>query len=229
MEENILIIGTGGLHARMIETCLGKNQNVASTFYSESFREETKPGKKPKKAAGAPPEKEKHFSLAWDPGSSLSSKNIILQAEQKLGRIDRAFLIFPSGKIAEPFHETATAAIQKILDYRVKSYILFLKDLINHFMEKKGGELYGILHFEEGEWSSPLTAGSYEMFRMILLSCLPLYEKEPFALTGFESESPDTAGYCDFILKQAAGKNKKSGSFFQYPPKGLFSAGSRRK
>jgi hypothetical protein len=235
-----LIIGTGALHAELTDAFVQKQERVVTTFYSEGRRESLKPAAPGKARIGKGPREPKtenpaagagdaFFSLPWNPGSSLGSRNLILQTEQRLGGIDQAFLIFPSGKFSEPFHQLTIAAVEKTLDYRVKSYLLLLRDLLNYFMDKKSGSLFGILHFEEGERASPLVAGAYEMFRTAFLSCLSIYQGESFNLIGFESSSADLSGYRDLIVKSSGGGTKPGLTMNVFPPRGLFSRAGRRR
>ena len=211
MEETILIAGSGVLHSHLIQACLSRNCRVISTAYSDEFQESGNG----ETAAG----KGQSAVLSWNPGSSLSPRNILSRCDREAGPLDSAYLVFPSGRTTEAFHETSSAAVQKILDYRVKSYLFFLKELITYFMARKRGTQNAVLYSEEGEILSPLIAGTYEMFRALIRSCFSAYEREPFRLRGFESRSTDLENYGEFILQHSLDSDKKENQFFQYPRK----------
>ena len=219
MEETILIAGTGPLHSRLIETCLDRQYRVISTALETESPGEREPGDQKVHP--------RHLALPWNPGSSLSPGNILLQAEHDSGPFKAAFLVFPSGRTSESFHEISSAAIQKILDYRVKSYLFFLRELIALFIRRGGGELNAVLHSEEGALVSPLVAGTYEMFRTMVRSCLSVYGEESFLFRGFESSSAEPEPFRDFIIEQTLDNPAPRGRLLSFPPRGgLFSRGS---
>ena len=214
MEKTILFAGTGPLCTSLIDEYLKRGVKIVSSVFDNQKQE---PGKNV--------ENDRIIVLPWTPGSSLSPRNIIMRGESEMGAFDEAFLIFPSGRTGESFHEISSAAIQKILDYRVKSYLFFFKELLNYFIRRKKGELNAVIYSEEGEWQSPLNAGTYEMFRSLIKSSLTIYERESFKITGFESDSRDLDGYRNFILSQKEKESRSRDKFHRYSDKGMFALG----
>ncbi|MBI9103289.1 MAG: hypothetical protein JEY99_12805 [Spirochaetales bacterium] len=218
MEKTILFAGTGSLCTALVDEYLSRGNKVVSAVFDNQKQE---PGKNL--------ENSRQLRLPWAPGSSLSPRNIIMKGESEMGQYSEAFLIFPSGRTGESFHEISSAAIQKIIDYRVKSYLFFYKELLNYFIRKKEGEINAILYSEEGEWQSPLNAGTFEMFKAVIHSSFAIYEREPFSITGFESGSRDLEGYKEFILNQKEKESRTKNKFHKFSDKGLFTFSSQTK
>jgi len=218
MDKTILFAGTGPLCTTLTDEYLKRGDKVVSAVFDNQNQEQEKNQ-----------EKSKQLILPWTPGSSLSPRNILMKGESEMGEYSEAFLIFPSGRTGESFHEISSAAIQKIIDYRVKSYLFFYKELLNYFIRKKDGEINAVIYSEEGEWQSPLNAGTYEMFKAVIHSSFTIYEREPFSVTGFESDSRDLEGFKDFILNQKEKEVKSKNRFHRFSEKGLFIFGSPAK
>ena len=206
MDKTVLFAGTGPLRSMLIEEYLKKGYKVISSVFDIR---KTEPGQNI--------ENSRHLVLPWTPGSSLSPRNIIMKAQEEMGSVKEAFLIFPSGRSGESLHEISSAGIQKIIDYRVKSYLFFFKELLNLFIRNKEGELNAVLYSEEGEWQSPLNAGTYEMFYSVIKSAFTIYEREPFTITGFESDSKDLNEFGSFILSKLEKENSEKNRFYRFP------------
>ena len=169
-------------------------------------------------------------AYTWVPGSSLSPRNILLQSHRDQGEAENAFLIYTVGKTGEPFHTASSASIQRLLDQKVKSYLFFWKELVGHYVSRRKGRLSVILHSEPGTLRDPLNAGTYGMFRSLVIASLQAYQKEPFRMGLFESESEDLEGFTSYILDLMVEETWEENMIYSFPEKaGRFSLGSKRR
>ena len=218
MKRTIFVAGGTPLNNQLIEDFLAKGKKViAATFTNQMEKEESS-------AEGL------LLTYPWVPGSSLSPRNILIQGTREQGEIQKAFLVYATGKAGDPLHRASSAAIQRLLDQKVKSYLFLLKELVSYFIDNKEGELTVALLAERGALRDPITAGAYGMFRSLVMTSLHVYEPEPLRMSLFETESGDHAGFLDYMMNCLENESKKGNRIYTFPEKGgLFSRASARR
>jgi hypothetical protein len=167
--------------------------------------------------------------LAWNPGSPISARTLLLGAENRLSRIDEAVLVCvpPALRCRPP--ELPPAEVETMVEENIKGWFFLVRELALFFTAKKSGTLALALN-EIGSGGSrdsaadllgPSAAASFgALTRGILASA----SAEPWLTMGFSSsETGDEAAFASFIWKRLdEGGKRDSGKLHKYGKLNLF-------
>jgi hypothetical protein len=166
--------------------------------------------------------------LEWNPYSPISTRNLILAAENKIGPIETGIIVCAALNNAET-HDFSPAGIDFIVNNHIKSYMLLAHELMRTFRAKQNRSLAFVLL--EGPDQGILAAPVLSAFKSFSNSMLALSNSEYLSTLAFSSQDINVplmnefAGYIFKILDE----NKKTdrARWFKFskskmrPPSGL--------
>ncbi|MFP4180234.1 MAG: hypothetical protein ACLFNZ_07685 [Spirochaetaceae bacterium] len=223
MAEEVLLIGHHTpLGKKIAELLLAEGSSVVRTVLpeEEAPQEEAGPSRETEE------EEELLTSVLWNRSSPISTHNVILETYTQHEKLDRVLFIFDTTKDNRALHEIPLAEIEKYIDRRFKGLTFLLKELIQHYQRNRGlAEISLILHTEGAKVLPPLDGMGSGAFRSLGNSLFTFYQNEDITINGFESSSPDSGDYAEFILKTLREKAGKShGKWFRFQDKSVWNS-----
>ena len=199
---NILLAGTdGGLLSELTEEALTAGNRVAVTTqaFSEAGRE----------AEGLKGKQSLRY-IAWNPRSPLSARTVITEAQNSLGVIDEALVVFCADTGKKEFHEMSFADMEKIVDDSVKGFFFLVKEVFAALQRQKKGALC-FVHYDGGvEVLPPPQAAASAAFRAFVSSLFTQYQDEAFTLYGYYSSTAETRGFARFLAELSGTRTEKT-------------------
>jgi hypothetical protein len=218
MTRGILIVGNESALSRAIENEAAKRvekyavslipNRLTDVQQRVSHQENAHPGR---------------FSVAWNPGSAISSRTLVLTAENKLDRIDEAILICSPPSVRRPAADLPLSDIEILINDHIKGWFFLVKEIANAFT-RRGSGILGFVYFDaspEGgkdETADLLGSSSLASFRSLTAGLLGAAKREPFITMGFSSsDRTDDNGFAAHIFKTIDGADlKDSGKLHKY-------------
>ncbi len=179
-------------------------------------------------AAGGKPEAA-GGDLAWNPAGPISSRALVVAAENRLGKIDEAVLVCTPPVLRRRADELAPAEIDAIVDDLVKGWFFLVRELALSFRARKAGTLALVLSEAENgnrkEDGVDLVGASIAAsFRSFAQGLLAASFAEPYRVLAFSSaEAGEDAAFAAFVFKVLdEGAKKDAGKWHKYGRGGLF-------
>jgi hypothetical protein len=174
-------------------------------------------------AAGALPESvrassgdESRFPLAWNPGSPISARTLVIAAENRLEHINEAILICTPPAVRRPAAELDPGDIEIMVNDHIKGWFYLVKELAAVFRARRAGSL--ALVFSEtcpgggrDDAADLLGPAALASFRVFTQSVLSAALNEPYQTMGFSSSDAGAeAAFAAFIVKILDEGNKRN-------------------
>lgn len=201
MTRGILIAGAGSSLSQAIAAEAARRvEHFASAVIPGDFsvlREDGLPERKEGAAA---------VTLAWNPGSPISARSLVIAAENRLGHIDEAILVCTPPSIRKKAHELSPGGIETIVNDHIKGWFFLVRELCAVFKERKAGTLALVLSGirDVGEkdgtvdmMGPPVAASFRALAQGVLASSLA----EPYEAMAFSSDTAEDALFAAFIFK----------------------------
>jgi hypothetical protein len=163
--------------------------------------------------------------LAWNPGSPISARTLVLAAENRLEHIDQAILVCTPPPLRRPAEELAPADIDAAVNDHIKSWFFLAKELAATFKNRKTGtagtlalvlaDTAGVL--EKGETPDLIGPSVAASFRAFAQGLLASSVGKPYEIMAFSSETGEAALFASFIFKIIdEGGKRNSGKWHKY-------------
>jgi hypothetical protein len=153
---------------------------------------------------------------AWNPGSPVSARSLVLAAENRIGPLSGAIVVCSAPNEAET-RDFSPAGIDMIVNNHIKSYMFLSRELIKYFQQKKQGTL--ALALLETPPQGLLTASVFGAFRSFSGSLLERSDTEHLRMASFlcdEKTPAPTNEYAAYILKTLTENKKIDRSLFKF-------------
>jgi hypothetical protein len=153
---------------------------------------------------------------AWNPGSPVSARSLVLAAENRIGSLSGAIVVCSAPNEAET-RDFSPAGIDMIVNNHIKSYMFLSRELIKYFQQKKQGTL--ALALLETPPQGLLTASVFGAFRSFSGSLLERSDTEHLRMASFLCDEKTPAPineYAAYILKTLTENKKIDRSLFKY-------------
>jgi NAD(P)-dependent dehydrogenase (short-subunit alcohol dehydrogenase family) len=165
--------------------------------------------------------------LEWNPGSPISSRTLILAAQNRLGHIDDAILVCAPPAIRRPPEELVPVEIDRIINDQIKGWFFLVRELIVVFKARKSGTLTlalsDVAPGAREELPDLLGAPAAASFRAFVQNLLISSLNEPYQIMGFSSaESGEDPAFAAYIFKLLEDSRKNSGKWYKYGKRGIF-------
>lgn len=163
--------------------------------------------------------------LAWNPGSPISARTLVLAAENRLEHIDQALLVCSPPVLRRQVEDISPADIEIVVNEYIKGWFLLVKELTAAFKVRNAGTLalvlsdtgFGPDKNDTADLMGPSVAASFRSFAQGLIASSA---SKPYQTLAFSSETGEDAEFAAFIFKtldeggkRAAGKWHKYGKF----------------
>jgi hypothetical protein len=165
-------------------------------------------------------------TITWNRRSALSARSVILHAQNVLGDLPRAVVIFSAVRDTTPFHESSIVSLENRVDAEIKGFLFLLRELLSHFHKRRAGSLTLAVHEGGDPTRSPAESVSLSAFMGLAESLSRHYKNEALSMRLCYSAHEDIAGYAQFVLDcLAAPPSKKAKTeWLVFPQKRLFGA-----
>ncbi len=167
--------------------------------------------------------------LAWNPAGPISSRALVVAAENRLGKIDEAILVCSPPVLRRRADELAPAEIDAVVDDLVKGWFFLVRELALSFRARKAGKLALVLSEAETgnrkeEGVDLVGASIAASFRSFAQGLLAASFAEPYRVLAFSTaEAGEDAAFAAFVFKILDEDNKKdAGKWHKYGRGGLF-------
>jgi NAD(P)-dependent dehydrogenase (short-subunit alcohol dehydrogenase family) len=211
MSSTLLVAGgDSALGNSIIEKALAAGYRVAATSRAVPRKKTAKPPR---------PESDNRLIVPWSAQSPVSARNVILNTLSAFDAIDDAVVVHSLTRDKRPIHELPSAYLQESIDTYLKGYVFMIKELASHFSKKKSGTLSLVVNVEGSEVLTMLDALVTAAFSALAKSMVTSYQNDTIRVNGFESASPDTADFAQFIWGTISGQ-RTSGRWHHHGEKG---------
>lgn len=166
--------------------------------------------------------------LAWNPGSPVSARTLILAAENRLEQIHEAILVCAPPPLRKSPGELSASDIEIMVNDHIKGWFFLVKELVSLFRMRQGGTLVlALSEFESvgGKNEAPdmLGPSAVASFRAFAQGVLAAASHEPFQIIGCSSAGTDHAAFAGFIFKLLEeGGKRNTGKWHKFGKMGLF-------
>jgi NAD(P)-dependent dehydrogenase (short-subunit alcohol dehydrogenase family) len=170
-----------------------------------------------------PPEGAAYTPLNWNPGSPVSTRSLVLAAENHLGHIDEAVLVCAPPSVRKPADALIPAEIEVMVNDHMKGWFFLVKELSALFKARKTGTLALVLsdispgggRDDEVDLMGPSVTSSFRAFTQGLLAAS---FREPYQVLGFSaSDAGEDGDFAAFIFKvMEEGGKRNAGKWHKY-------------
>lgn len=208
MQKNILITGKDTyIGNELCKDFLSRGQKVLATVES----------------AKHPPAGEENLTIKqWNPLSSISAKNLVLDSRNDVGPLDTAIIVFSPAKSGIPFDQTSFRDIETGIDQYIKGRIFLCKEVYNHMIKQGKGALIILIYEENAEKTTPLESSYFGAIRSF---CESLLKERQLDMYVIDSTSKDPELFLDYLqntLKDT--KKNPPGKYYRHSDKRGFFA-----
>ncbi|MCL2608932.1 MAG: hypothetical protein FWD94_03390 [Treponema sp.] len=143
----------------------------------------------------------------WNPGSAISSRALILAAENRLGPIDRAIFVCCPPTCPLPLAELGPADIEILVNEQIKGWLLLARELTGLFAKRQQTSLILAWHElpakpgDRNAGTEPFASLTLAAFRALAGSLLVAATDENTVQGFTSSESGNDSAFASFIFK----------------------------
>jgi hypothetical protein len=180
-------------------------------------------------SGGEPSAEKARIHLDWNPGSPISTRTLIIAAENRLDHIDEAILVCSPPAVRRLPADISFADIEVLVSDHIKGWFFLAKELAAVFRERETGTLalvYPAAGLPGGKDDAVDLLGppALAAFQALTRSLLASAFNEPYLTLGFSGpESGEEAGFAAFIIKQMEDSSRRNnGKIYKYGKLNLF-------
>jgi hypothetical protein len=165
--------------------------------------------------------------LTWNPGSPISARTLVLQAEHHLEHVDDAILVCAPPSLRRPVAELLPQDIEVLANDHIKGWFLLARELAALYRTRRSGTLalvvpdIGSGRDDQADLLGVPAAAAFRAFAQGLLSSAAL---EPYLTLGFSSqEAGEDESFAAYIFKLIDEANRRnSGKWHKFGKLGFF-------
>jgi NAD(P)-dependent dehydrogenase (short-subunit alcohol dehydrogenase family) len=230
--KGILIAGNESTLSAVIATEAGKQVGRFATalipnrlpYPLENFQLGDRPSALPKGKGAVP--------LAWNPGSPVSARTLVLSVENQIGQIDEAILVCAPPAVRKKAEDLNPSNIEIIVNDHIKGWFFLVKELAVVFKARQGGALALVLSdivsgggHDDTDLIGPSVAASFRSFAQGLMASS---QTEPYGVYGFSIPAGTYFGTGDdhdvgtFVFKILDDSKRNAGKWHKFGGKLTF-------
>jgi NAD(P)-dependent dehydrogenase (short-subunit alcohol dehydrogenase family) len=165
--------------------------------------------------------------LAWNPGSPISARTLVLSAEHHLEHIDDAILVCAPPSLRRPAAELLPMDIEILVNDHIKGWFFLVRELAGIFRARRSGALalvipeFGTGRDDQADLLGIPAAAAFRAFTQGLLASAAI---EPYLTLGFSSqEVGEDDAFAAYIFKLIDEANRRnSGKWHKFGKLGFF-------
>jgi hypothetical protein len=159
--------------------------------------------------------------LAWNPGSPISARTLVLSAERQLEHIDEAVLVCAPPSLRRSAAEILPLDIEILVNDHIKGWFFLIRELAGIFRARRAGTLVLVvsdLGSGRDDQADLLGVPAAAAFRAFAQGVLASSSAEPYLTMGFSSqETGENENFAAYIFKFIDEANKRnSGKWHKY-------------
>jgi hypothetical protein len=159
--------------------------------------------------------------LAWNPGSPISARTLVLSAERQLEHIDEAVLVCAPPSLRRSAAEILPLDIEILVNDHIKGWFFLIRELAGIFRARRVGTLALVvpdLGSGRDDQADLLGVPAAAAFRAFAQGLLASSSAEPYLTMGFSSqEAGENENFAAYIFKFIDEANKRnSGKWHKY-------------
>ena len=166
---------------------------------------------------------EKAIPLSWNPGSPISARTLVFSAENRMGMIHDAILVFSPPAIFKSVEIMTPEEIEALVNDHIKGWFLLCRELALYFNRVGSGSISLAIHDYTKSRSKTLdlnlfgqtAAASFKTFTHGLFAAS---HNEPYHVMGFSGpKTSDTEKFAAWLFAKIDKSSKKtSGKWYRY-------------
>jgi NAD(P)-dependent dehydrogenase (short-subunit alcohol dehydrogenase family) len=225
MTRGILIAGNDSLLCAAVAAQAAKRvERFAQVLLPNRLSGQNR-GLRPEAPYASPPDSAESGSpaipLAWNPGSPISARTLVLSAAHQLERIDEAVLICNPPSFRRPAAELLPLDIEILVNDHIKGWFFLVRELAGIFRARRSGTLALVVPDSLSNRDDPadlLGSPAAATFRAFTQGLLASSVPEPYITLGFSSqETGEDENFAAYIFRQIDQANKRnSGKWHKY-------------
>ncbi|MDR1024825.1 MAG: hypothetical protein LBL56_03800 [Treponema sp.] len=159
--------------------------------------------------------------LAWNPGSPISARTLVLSAAHQLERIDEAVLVCNPPSFRRPAAELLPLDIEILVNDHIKGWFFLVRELAQIFRARRSGTLALVVPDSPAgrdDQADLLGLSAAAAFRAFAQGLLASSLAEPYVTLGFSSqETGEDDNFAAYIFRLIDQPNKRnSGKWYKY-------------
>jgi NAD(P)-dependent dehydrogenase (short-subunit alcohol dehydrogenase family) len=164
--------------------------------------------------------------LAWNPGSPVSARSLVLGAENRMGRIDEAVLVCTPPAVRKNAADLNPSNIEIIVNDHIKGWFFLVRELAAVFKARRAGSLALVLSDIAGaggrddtDLIGPSVSASFRSFAQGLMASS---QAEPYGVYGFSIPAGTYLGTGDandvgaFVFKTLEDGRRNAGKWHKF-------------
>jgi hypothetical protein len=165
--------------------------------------------------------------LAWNPGSPISARTLVLSAEHHLEHIDDAILVCAPPSLRRPAAELLPLDIEILVNDHIKGWFFLVRELAGLYRARRSGTLALVvpdIGSGRDDQADLLGIPAAAAFRAFAQGLLAAASAEPYLTLGFSSqEAGEDENFAAYIFKLIDEANKRnSGKWHKFGRLGFF-------
>ena len=166
---------------------------------------------------------DKAIALSWNPDSPISARTLVFSAENRMGKIHDAILVFSPPVIYKTVETMMPEEIEALVNDHIKGWFLIVRELALYFQRSGSGSLSLVardirkIRGRDSELNllGQAAAASFMAFSRNLLAAS---YNEPYQVMGFSApETCDMDKFAAWVFTKIDKSSKKdSGKWFRY-------------
>jgi NAD(P)-dependent dehydrogenase (short-subunit alcohol dehydrogenase family) len=176
------------------------------------------------------PEGKGALPLAWNPGSPVSARTLVLSVENQIGPIDEAVLVCTPPAVRKNVEDLSPSNIEIIVNDHIKGWFFLVKELAAVFKARQAGSLALVLSDISGgrddtDLIGPSVSASFRSFAQGLMASS---QAESYGVYGFSIPAGTYFGTGDdndvgaFVFKALEEGKRNSGKWHKFGSKLTF-------
>jgi hypothetical protein len=171
-------------------------------------------------------------SFAWNPGSPVSARTLVLSVENQIGQIDKAILVCTPPAVRKNAEDLSSSNIEIIVNDHIKGWFFLVKELAVVFKARQAGSLALVLSDivsgdgrDDTDLIGPSVSASFRSFAQSLMASS---QAEPYGVYGFSIPAGAYLGTGDdndvgaFVFKTLEDSKRNSGKWHKFGSKLTF-------
>jgi NAD(P)-dependent dehydrogenase (short-subunit alcohol dehydrogenase family) len=177
------------------------------------------------------PEGKGAVPLAWNPGSPVSARTLVLSVENQMGQIDEAILVCIPPAVRKNPEDLSPSNIEIIVNDHIKGWFFLVKELAAVFKARQAGSLALVLSDiissgrDDTDLIGPSVSASFRSFAQGLIASS---HAEPYGVYGFSIPAGTYLGTGDdndvgaFVFSIMEGGKRNVGKWHKFGSKLTF-------
>lgn len=152
--------------------------------------------------------------VSWSPGSALSAKKLVLEADRILDPLEEVWLVYSPWMGNDHPQEMSITAIEEAVNEHLRAYLFLIREIIM-MAEEKGLTLRAFFGGPPQNSLAPLFNAVYEGLAGFIETLVKHRSIKKLRVFGYESLSDKVEKFADYVIKNL--DHHQTGSWITFP------------